>query len=133
LALSHASRITIAIDEMLRLSARAADSSARFIDAGILNEICLAATEAVYNSVGESDEFTESVNYEDDVCSALVLIPCATDAEFLEKLRWLFARDVANCGKPSFRREFGGTLVAIAQHFSIASREDACAIVGRVP
>jgi hypothetical protein len=97
------------------------------------HKAALAATEAVYNSVGESDEFTESVNYEDDVCSALVLIPCATDAEFLEKLRWLFARDVANCGKPSFRREFGGTLVAIAQHFSIASREDACAIVGRVP
>jgi hypothetical protein len=63
----------------------------------------------------------------------LALIPCATDAEFLEKLRWLFARDVANYGKPSFRNEFGGTLVALSQHFGIASREDACAIVGMVP
>jgi hypothetical protein len=71
----------------------------------------------IYNSIGESDEFTESVNYEDDVCSALALIPCATDAEFLEKLRWLLARDVAQCGKPSFGGDFGCTLVALSQHF----------------
>jgi hypothetical protein len=97
------------------------------------HKAALAATEAVYNSVGgESDEFTESVNYEDDVCSELALIPCATDAEFLEKLRWLLARDVANCGKPSFGGDFGCTLVALSQHFGIASREDACAIVGPV-
>jgi hypothetical protein len=82
------------------------------------HKAAIAAIEAVYNSFGgESDEFTESVNYEDDVCNMLALIPCATDAEFLEKLRWLFARDVAHYGKPSFRNEFGGTLVALIATF----------------
>jgi hypothetical protein len=98
------------------------------------HKAALAAINAVYDRHGgESDEFTESVHYEDDVCGALALIPCATDAEFLEKLRWLFARDVAHYYKPSFRNEFGGTLVAIAQYFGIAGREDERAVVGRMP
>jgi hypothetical protein len=59
-------------------------------------------------------------------------MPCASDAEFLEKLKYLLARDISYYGDPDSRYEFGHTVAAVAQHLGLA-REDACAIVGMVP
>ena len=47
----------------------------------------------------------------------MALTPCATDAEFLEKLKYLVARERYWYGKPDFGSQFGYGAVAAALHF----------------
>jgi hypothetical protein len=83
-----------------------------------------AACRSAYESGGDGDRYTVACRHEDDVSLELARMPCASDAEFLEKLKYVLARDIAYYGDPDSRYEFGHTVAAVAQHFDLA-REDA--------
>lgn len=88
----------------------------------------LVAAEAACES-GDEDRFSEACRHENDVSLELALTPCASDAEFLEKLKYLLARDICYYSDPDSRVDFGYTLIAIAQHFGLATVDDERAVV----
>jgi hypothetical protein len=47
-------------------------------------------------------------------------MPCASDAEFLKKLRFLLARETNLWGSPAGNMEFGPIAVAVDRYFSQA-------------
>jgi hypothetical protein len=58
---------------------------------------------------------------EDDALYELAFTPCISDAEFLEKLRFLVARDTRIFGAPHCDLEFGPIAVAANLHFNQAA------------
>lgn len=67
---------------------------------------------------------------EDEACDKLTETPCANDAEFLEKLRYLLARETRLFGKPTIGTEYGSVVRATALHFEQGSKGVQCAAVG---
>jgi hypothetical protein len=55
---------------------------------------------------------------EDEALYALAETPCASDAEFLEKLRYLFAHQARIWGPPDNANDYGCLAIAAACHFS---------------
>jgi len=47
---------------------------------------------------------------------AIVTAPCENDAEFVEKLRYLMLYELALCGEPSMRFEFGAVTMAVSRY-----------------
>jgi hypothetical protein len=83
----------------------------------------MAACFPAYESVDE-EGFGEACNYEDEVSLELALMPCASNAEFFEKLKYVLAREIVTYGDPDANVEFGHTVAAVAQYLGI-TRDDA--------
>ena len=47
---------------------------------------------------------------------AIATAPCATDADFVEKLRYLMPYEQALCGEPSMQLEYGSVIVAVSSY-----------------
>jgi hypothetical protein len=59
---------------------------------------------------------------ESDTFKVLVETPCASDAEFVKKLRYLLAHEARIVdGPPNGHQEFGSILVAVDRHFKSVS------------
>jgi hypothetical protein len=56
---------------------------------------------------------------ESDAIEILAETPCASDAEFLEKLRFLVARETRIFGPPDGNHDFGSIVVAVDRHFNV--------------
>jgi alkanesulfonate monooxygenase SsuD/methylene tetrahydromethanopterin reductase-like flavin-dependent oxidoreductase (luciferase family) len=69
---------------------------ARYKDAVAAMIACLPAYER-----DDVSEFSEAASYEDEVSLELALTPCATDAEFLEKLKYVLAREILYMASPT--------------------------------
>jgi hypothetical protein len=83
-------------------------------------ERCEAA-QAAYEAASDSDIASQLSCAEDDAIDALAEMPCASDAEFLEKLRFLLARETNLWGKPGRPGvEFGSLAVAVDCYFNKA-------------
>ncbi len=52
-----------------------------------------------------------------DAMDGLVETPCASDAEFIEKLRYLHAFEIRLDGPPTGQHEFGSVVLAVDCHF----------------
>jgi hypothetical protein len=66
-----------------------------------------AAAHAAYSAESDSDMATQLSCAKDDAIDALAEMPCASDAEFFEKLRFLLARETHLWGSPAGNMEFG--------------------------
>jgi hypothetical protein len=49
---------------------------------------------------------------------AIAIAPCANDAEFVGKLRYLMSYERALSGEPSIRLEYGSVIVAVSNYLS---------------
>jgi hypothetical protein len=54
-----------------------------------------------------------------DAQIGLAKAPCASDAEFIEKLNYLFADETRICGLVNCNMDFGSVLAAVATHFGV--------------
>jgi hypothetical protein len=82
-------------------------------------ELCKAA-QADYDATLDDDDAVKQQfsGFESEVVDCLARMPCASDAEFLEKLRYLLARETRIFGEPHGRAEFGSIVVAVDRHFN---------------
>jgi hypothetical protein len=85
-------------------------------------ERCEAA-QAAYDAIPDDDDAAKRQlsGFESGVVDALARMPCASDAEFLEKLRYLLARETRIFGEPHGRAEFGSIVVAVDRHLNQAA------------
>jgi len=79
-----------------------------------------AAAHAAYSAESDSDMATQLSSAEDDAIDALAEMPCASDAEFFEKLRFLLTRETHLWGSPAGNMEFGSIAVAVGRYFNQA-------------
>ena len=70
---------------------------------------------------GPEDYPEHLCNEEDEALYKLALTPCASDAEFLEKLRYLYAQQAKIWYLPDNRNDYG--CIAIAARMSLLSGE----------
>jgi hypothetical protein len=77
------------------------------------------AAQAAYDARPHDDDGAASrlSEAESDAIEILAETPCASDAEFLEKLRFLVARETRIFGPPDCNQEFGPIAVAANLHF----------------
>jgi hypothetical protein len=54
---------------------------------------------------------------ESDAIDDLAETPCASDAEFVEKLRYLYAHETRIYGPPTGQHEFSSVVLAVDCHF----------------
>jgi hypothetical protein len=64
---------------------------------------------------GYPDHLNEA---ESDAIDDLAETPCASDAEFVEKLRYLYAHETRIYGPPTGQHEFSSVVLAVDSHFS---------------
>jgi hypothetical protein len=64
---------------------------------------------------GYPDNLNEA---EFDAIDELAETPCASDAEFIEKLRYLHAYEIRFFGAPTGQHEFRSVVLAVDSHFS---------------
>jgi hypothetical protein len=85
-------------------------------------ERCEAA-QAAYDAIPDDDDAAKQQlsGFESDVVDALARMPCASDAEFLERLCYLLARETRIFGEPHGRAEFGSIVVAVDRHINPAA------------
>ena len=76
------------------------------------------AAQAAYDAAPDnSGETTEPLcAAEIDAAYQLADMPCASDAEFMKKLRFLCAREVQIFGPPTGDQEFATVVIAVAEH-----------------
>jgi hypothetical protein len=55
---------------------------------------------------------------ESDALNVLAETPCVSDAEFVEKLRYLLAHEARIEGPPDGSQSFGSILIAVDRHFN---------------
>jgi hypothetical protein len=80
------------------------------------------AAEAAFDDAASRDDdaaITRLSEAESDAIEILAGMPCASDAEFLEKLRYLLARETRLFGEPDCNKEFGPIAVAVDRHFNV--------------
>jgi hypothetical protein len=79
------------------------------------------AVQAAYDAASRDDDdvITRLSEAESDAIEILAGTPCASDAEFLEKLRYLLARETRIFGEPDCNQEFGPIAVAVDRHFNV--------------
>jgi hypothetical protein len=76
------------------------------------------ATLASYDSVPGPEDIPEHlIHAEGEALDELAFTPCASDAEFLEKLRYLFAQQAKTWELPDNGDDFGCIVIAVACHF----------------
>ena len=73
-----------------------------------------AALDAVPGPEGWPDHLCRE---EDEALDALAFAPCASDAEFLEKLRYLYAQQAKIWDLPDNGDDYGCIVIAVACHF----------------
>ncbi|MGC2222140.1 MAG: hypothetical protein WA624_07135 [Methylocella sp.] len=73
-----------------------------------------AAIDAADGPEGYPDHLNEA---EFDAIDDLAEAPCASDAEFLEKLRYLHAYETRIFGAPTGQHEFRSVVLAVDCHF----------------
>ena len=82
----------------------------------------MASQAAIDAFADTEDGYPEHVGEaEFDAIDELAETPCASDAEFLEKLRYLHARETRTFGEPHGRAEFGSIVVAVDRHLNRAA------------
>jgi hypothetical protein len=81
------------------------------------------AAQADYDATPDDDDAMKQQfsDFESEVVDCLARMPCASDAEFLEKLRYLLARETRIFGEPHGRAEFGSIVVAVDRHLNQAA------------
>jgi hypothetical protein len=81
------------------------------------------AAKAAYNAAPDQKDETliPLSESESDACIELSKTPCVSDAEFIEKLRYLNAREIWLWGRPKGDTEFGTVVIAVAKHFGGAA------------
>jgi hypothetical protein len=81
------------------------------------------AAQAAYDARPDGHEdVTDSLwTAEENAFEALAETPCANDAEFIGKLRYMHAHDIRIWGDPDHGDEFGSILVAVDRHFNRAA------------
>lgn len=79
--------------------------------------------QAAYDaSIGASDETLHFLSEaEREAYEELAEMPCANDGEFLEKLKYLAAREIRLFGEPSLGANNGHVAVAVAKHFRLGA------------
>jgi hypothetical protein len=81
------------------------------------------AAQAAYDAIPDDDDAAKQQlsGSESGVVDALARMPCANDAEFIGKLRYMLAHDIRIWGDPDHGDEFGSILVAVDRHFNRAA------------
>lgn len=79
------------------------------------HKVAQAAMEAAY---GPEDLSRHLCDAETAALDELAETPCLSDAEFMEKLRYLLRHETAVWGEPNMRHDFGSVLVALDTHFN---------------
>lgn len=70
-----------------------------------------------FEATHEDDEnFVSASRAEDLARYDVAMRPCSSDAEFLEKLRYLLATERSLWGPPEFLTQFGSILIAVEEH-----------------
>jgi hypothetical protein len=81
-----------------------------------------ASQAAIDAHVGQIDDEAladQLFTAESDALKVLAETPCASDAEFLEKLRYLLSHEARILeGPPGGNQDFGSILVAVDRHFN---------------
>ncbi|MGB6176433.1 MAG: hypothetical protein WBF43_08880 [Methylocella sp.] len=78
----------------------------------------MAAQAAIDAFRGDPDGYPEHLGVaESDAIDELAFTPCASDAELLEKLRYLRAHETRTFGPPTGRHEFSSVVLAVDCHF----------------
>jgi hypothetical protein len=72
---------------------------------------------ATFESTSEDDEnFIGASRAEDEARYDVAMRPCVSDAEFIEKLRYLLDAEISLWGEPEFLTEFGSVVVAVREY-----------------
>ncbi len=64
----------------------------------------------------DDDAFLSASRAEDIARYDVAMRPCQSDAEFIEKLRYLMATECCLWGEPEFLTEFGSVVIAVREH-----------------
>ena len=76
------------------------------------------AAQAALDAIPSPEDYPEHLsNEEDEALYELAFTPCASDAEFLEKLRYLYAQQAKIWGLPDNGNDYGCIVIATACHF----------------
>ena len=76
------------------------------------------AAQAALDAVPGPEDCPEHLcDEEDEALDALAFTPCASDAEFLEKLRYLYAQQAKIWNLPDNGNDYGCIVIAAACHF----------------
>lgn len=65
----------------------------------------------------DADDFIGASRAEDLARYDVAMRPCLSDAEFVEKLRYLMSAEISLWGEPEFLTEFGSVVIAVREHF----------------
>ncbi len=79
-----------------------------------LHRAAQAAIDAADGPEGYPDHLNEA---ESDALAELAATHCVSDAEFIEKLRYLHARETRLYGAATGVHEFGSVVLAVDNHF----------------
>jgi hypothetical protein len=72
---------------------------------------------AAFEATSEDDpDFIGASRAEDEARYDVAMRPCASDAEFIEKLRYLLNAEISLWGEPEFLTEFGSVVVAVQEY-----------------
>ena len=79
------------------------------------------AAQAGYDAAHDDDDAANQLSdAESDAIEILAETPCASDAEFVEKLRYLLAHETRIFdGPPDGNHDFGSIVVAVDRHFNV--------------
>jgi hypothetical protein len=69
----------------------------------------------------DDDDFIGASRTEDLARYDVAMRPCVSDAEFIEKLRYLMSTECSLWGEPEFLTEFGSVVVAVREHLDRTS------------
>ncbi|ERR1700693_3680661 len=76
------------------------------------------AAQAAKNAVPHEEDYPEHLcDAENEALNELAFTPCASDAEFVEKLRYLHTVETRISGAPTGRHEFGSVVLAVDCRF----------------
>jgi hypothetical protein len=76
------------------------------------------AAQAAFDAGPDPEDYQHLCNAENEALDELAFTPCASDAEFLEKLRYLLAHETRIAeGPPDGSQHFGSILIAVDRHF----------------
>ncbi len=64
----------------------------------------------------DDDAFLDASRAEDLARYDVAMRPCGSDAEFVEKLRYLMSAEHCLWGDPEFLTEFGSVVIAVREH-----------------
>jgi hypothetical protein len=77
-----------------------------------------AAQAAIDAVADDPDGYPQHLNEaEFDAIDEFAVTPCASDAEFIEKLRYLHAYETRTFGAPTGQHEFRSVVLAVDCHF----------------